>query len=258
MVNFPGSLDDTTSLPDPGTGNFTDNPSHATLHDLENAAIRAIEAKVGVSASTPVANRVFRGTGTGSSAWAQLALATDVTGTLPVANGGTGGTTAAAAAANLATEVGKLLFPVGSIYISIISTNPGTSLGFGTWVAYGAGQTMIGVGTSDQVFAAAATGGESNHTLTGAESGTSVHGHGVTDPQHTHTTTNNAFNNSDTPTTGTSNGLRLTSTANANLSITVANSSTGLTVNNSSAANASSAHNNLPPYIVTYFWKRTA
>lgn len=122
MVNFPGSLDDTTSLPDPGTGNFTDNPSHATLHDLENAAIRAIEAKVGVSASTPVANRVFRGTGTGSSAWAQLALATDVTGTLPVANGGTGIT---ALGTGIATFLGT---PTSANLLAAVTNETGTGL----------------------------------------------------------------------------------------------------------------------------------
>lgn len=93
-TNFPTSLDNNSSLPNPGSGNFTNNPSHSGQHSNENDAIKAIEAKIGIGASTPINNRVFRGTGTGMSAWGQLNLTTDVTGVLPATNGGTGATTA--------------------------------------------------------------------------------------------------------------------------------------------------------------------
>lgn len=89
-TNFPGSADDNTTLPNPGAGSFTNNPSHASIHDNANDAIKAIEAKVGTGASTPSAGKVFRGTSAGVSSWGALDLTTDVTGTLPVANGGTG------------------------------------------------------------------------------------------------------------------------------------------------------------------------
>jgi len=54
-------------------------------------------------------------------------------------------------AATLATTVGNLLFPIGSIYTATVSTNPNTLLGFGTWSAYGAGRVMIGAGTGTKV-----------------------------------------------------------------------------------------------------------
>lgn len=92
-TNFPTSLDTTSSLPNPGSGDITTAPSHASQHDVENDALRAIEAKVGIGASTPTANKVLRATGTGTTAYAQVGLTTDVTGTLPVTNGGTGITT---------------------------------------------------------------------------------------------------------------------------------------------------------------------
>ena len=92
-TNFPGSADDGTTLPNPGANAPTNNPSLSAGQTNQNDAIKAIEAKIGTGASTPVTGRVFRGTGTGTSAWAQLVLTTDVTGTLPVANGGTGVTT---------------------------------------------------------------------------------------------------------------------------------------------------------------------
>ena len=75
--------------------------------------------------------------------------------------------------------VGSVLsaYPVGSIYISTVSTNPGTIFG-GTWQAYGTGKTLVGVDTSDTDFSTVQkTGGSKtvsytpagtvgNHTLT--------------------------------------------------------------------------------------------
>ena len=41
------------------------------------------------------------------------------------------------------------VYPIGSIYINASnSTNPGTLLGFGTWVAFGQGRVLIGSGGS--------------------------------------------------------------------------------------------------------------
>lgn len=243
MANFPGSLPSIPTSSAAQTLAAAGGIGHTALHGLINGEILAIATKMGTGSSTPAAGKVLRGTGVGTSGWGAVDLATDITGSLPVANAGL----------VLAT-----IYPIGCIYTETTGVNPATTFGFGSWSAFGAGRVLVGNGTSDQVFNAGDTGGESNHTLTGAESGTSVHGHNVTDPTHIHTTTNNAFNNSDTPTTGASNGLRLNATGNANLAVTVAAASTGLTVNNSSAANASNAHNNLQPYVVVYFWKRTA
>ena len=37
------------------------------------------------------------------------------------------------------------IYPVGSIYFNMVNTtNPGTLLGFGTWVAYATGQVLVG------------------------------------------------------------------------------------------------------------------
>lgn len=49
--------------------------------------------------------------------------------------------------------IGAALYPVGSIYTqAAVSTNPATLLGFGTWVAFGAGRVMVGVSASDSEF----------------------------------------------------------------------------------------------------------
>lgn len=86
-VNFPASLDSGTTLPNPTTGSFLNSPSHAGLHDNENAAIIATQTKLGIGSSTPVANTFLFGTGTGASTWqtltsaAILAAVSDETGT---------------------------------------------------------------------------------------------------------------------------------------------------------------------------------
>lgn len=59
------------------------------------------------------------------------------------------------------------IYPVGSIYINAaVSTNPATLLGFGTWVAFGAGKMIIGLDSTDTDFDSLTdTGGAKTHTL---------------------------------------------------------------------------------------------
>lgn len=86
-TKFPTAVDDGTSLPDPSAGNNTNSPSHASLHDNTNGAIKAIETKLGTGSSTPAANTILFGTGSGTSAFQTLTSAqllatiTDETGT---------------------------------------------------------------------------------------------------------------------------------------------------------------------------------
>lgn len=87
-----------------------------------------------------------------------IALASAVSGTLPLANGGTGQTTLAGLL--------NLVYPVGSVYINqAVSTNPGTLLGFGTWVAI-TDRVIIGVGAT--FTPAGATGGATTVTISQA------------------------------------------------------------------------------------------
>ena len=47
----------------------------------------------------------------------------------------------------------EALHPVGSIYINATnSTNPGTLLGFGTWVEFGSGKVLVSQDTGDSIF----------------------------------------------------------------------------------------------------------
>ena len=82
-TNFPTSADDATtvggdSLPAAGTAlsdSTAGHPSHSDLHENVGDAVQAVEAKVGTGASTPAANSVLTGTGSGTSGWATVATA---------------------------------------------------------------------------------------------------------------------------------------------------------------------------------------
>ena len=71
------------------------------------------------------------------------------------------------------------IYPIGSIYTNATdSTNPGTLLGFGTWVSFGAGKVPVGIDSGDTDFdTAEETGGVKEVTLTAAQSGLPSHSH---------------------------------------------------------------------------------
>jgi hypothetical protein len=123
--------------------------------------------------------------------------------------------------------VSSQAFPVGSIFISVDSTNPATTLGYGTWTAFGAGRTLVGFDSGQTEFdTVEETGGAKTHQLSINEL-----------PSHSHAGNLNS---------GSSSSFSWSSVA-GNSALT----STGATGNDQ-------PHNNLQPYIVTYFFKRTA
>lgn len=90
MAIFPGAV---SSFAGFTSGHTTLVDNHAAQHNSEQAEIVAVQTKVGTGSSTSSNNTVLRGNGSGTSTWAQVGLTTDVTGALPIANGGTGQTT---------------------------------------------------------------------------------------------------------------------------------------------------------------------
>jgi len=118
---------------------------------------------------------------------------------------------------------------IGGIYTSVDSVNPGTSLGYGTWTAFGTGRTLVGIDTGDTDFdVVEETGGVKTHTLTTAEI-----------PSHTHPTLTGQ---------STDGAAVIGSSAGGSNIYTLATSATG----------GGTAHTNVQPYIVVYMWKRTA
>lgn len=78
---YPGALDDNTTLPNPSALNPTNNPSLSAMSSNEHDAIKAIEAKLGTSASTPTANNLLVGTGVGTSTWSKASPTGTIVGT---------------------------------------------------------------------------------------------------------------------------------------------------------------------------------
>jgi hypothetical protein len=143
----------------------------------------------------------------------------------------------------------QALHPVGSIYTSTSATNPNTSFGFGTWVAFGAGRVLIGDGGG---YAAGAIGGNANSVLI-SHAHTASSSSSVSDPSHVHSFT------AVQDITGTrypGGGVGLGTTSNTAAAVTGISVSTSTTVN--SAGSGSGTNENLQPYIVVYMWNRTA
>lgn len=90
MASFPSSIDSFAGFTSTHT---LQADNHAAQHNLEQGAIVAVETKVGTGNSTPTNNTVLRGNGTGTTTYDQVHLATDVSGILGTANGGTGSST---------------------------------------------------------------------------------------------------------------------------------------------------------------------
>jgi len=132
---------------------------------------------------------------------------------------------------DLLAGVINAVYPIGSIYISTVATNPGTLLGVGTWVASGVGSVLVGVGTSDETYTLDDTGGASTET---------AHLHGVS---ITSAGTGNIGANQD--------GAPAIPWPSAIAPHT--HNVVGNTANNSP-----STGDNMPPYLTVQIWERTA
>lgn len=123
------------------------------------------------------------------------------------------------------TDMLKLVYPVGAVYISTTSTSPATLFGFGTWARI-QDRFLLSAGST---YSAGATGGEAEHTLTVNEM-----------PKHSHTAKGWAA-------VIDGSGSYITLGAEG-ASATYSTRETG----------DGQAHNNMPPYFTVYMWQRTA
>ena len=140
------------------------------------------------------------------------------------------------------------IYPVGSIYMSMSSTNPSNLFG-GTWERIGVGRTLVSAGggtdavvdentytgrgtnsTTTTAFPVGETGGELSHALTVTE--LPKHRHSVSVPASTSTKY------------GTNSGGKSPKAASTSYN-------TGYT-------GGDGAHNNMSTYLAVYMWKRTA
>jgi hypothetical protein len=144
-------------------------------------------------------------------------------------------------------------YPVGAIFLSTVSTNPSTLLGFGTWVAYGTGRMLI---SQDVTYPAGTTGGSATTTLITANL-----------PSHSHSATTTSTDSGHTHGSAIGSGFisnggpeslaggpnlpfgRPSATASGNASIT-----STTTIGNTGSGTAVTT---ISPYIAVYMWNRT-
>ena len=120
----------------------------------------------------------------------------------------------------------NLVYPVGSIYMSVNNVSPQSFLG-GTWVRI-QDRFLLAAGSS---YAAGATGGEASHTLTVSEMPSHSHNYGT--------------------------WRNCSKVSGANNKMVEASTDVLDNVPGTMAAGGGAAHNNMPPYLAVYMWKRT-
>ena len=140
-----------------------------------------------------------------------------------------------------------LVYPVGSIYMSVNATNPSTLFG-GTWEQI-QGRFLLGMSSS---YPAGSQGGEEEHTLTSNE--IPEHSHYVDQPGNTYRVLPSGLATEDPnglyTTELTSPGSRYLKPSYAWLNY--------LTASYLVDTPNGQPHNNMPPYLSVYMWKRTA
>lgn len=157
---------------------------------------------------------------------------------------------------------GGAQLPVGFVVMTTSPTNPGTSLGYGTWVATCVGRVPVGIDVGQVEFdTVGKTGGAKTHVLTTAEMPAHTHvqdAHNHTQNPHSHVI------RSQTATTGSATSYEhgALDTSSAEAEATETTDLATATCQGATAVNQNTggggAHNNLPPYRVYYFWERTA
>ena len=157
---------------------------------------------------------------------------------------------------------GGQAFPVGSVFIGVVSTNPATLLGYGTWSSIAAGRVLVGLDSGDTDFDTVEEAGgakTSSHTHTYTEVVSHTHAVTITDPGHAHTQTTSATDGATTRADSSSGGTVYNNVANINSNTTGITATTanpaGSVATGTTAATAPSV---VQPYFVVYMWKRTA
>ena len=155
------------------------------------------------------------------------------------------------------------VYPVGSIYMSVNNVSPQTFLG-GTWTSIN-GRFLLGAGANtantDNTYGSLAAnqinrsvneqGGEVKHTLTITEMPS--HNHTIDHTHDTAKTVNNSIMALSYGSSNSYNGIGGKSFKTDTRDVVVPKYS-----GNSGSTGSGVAHNNMPPYLVVYMWKRTA
>ena len=128
-------------------------------------------------------------------------------------------------------NIAQAAYPVGSVFIAVVSTNPSSLLGFGTWAAFGTGRMLIGIDSSDSDFnAVEETGGAKTHTIA------------QTNLPDVNLNTTKSFKTEE----GADNRGSSSGSGGAYETAVIPLGGDGTAINH------------MPPFIAVYMWKRTA
>lgn len=144
-------------------------------------------------------------------------------------------------------EIFDLIYPVGSIYMSVNSLSPDNLFG-GTWEQI-QGRFLLGASSS---YAAGTTGGAATHTLTENQlpviDGTIAVP--VVDHHYQNGVTGHAY--------GANSGNAIWTATSSKPGNTGTKVTSGAQYGYGYKFGGGKAHNNMPPYLSVYVWKRTA
>jgi len=280
-MSFPTSLDD-LDADNPSAGDNLGTGPHRTLHGDERTAIDALESKVGIDSSAVTTSHDYKLSGVlttdkavskaGTEILTNKQLTTPIIPSIYQDDGKTKLMTLPDTASDeivtktatqtltkktlstdsvidanvTVTEVLKKVYPVGSIYMNYLSTDPATLLGFGTWVAIAQAEALVGFKSADTPFGTVGSIGAAGvKTIALSVANLAIHTH--TQNSHTHTVYG----------TVTKNGVTSDiSQLSANSGAADATSAPTTAINQSTGSGT--AHNNIQPSFVVYIWRRTA
>ncbi|MBN1340727.1 MAG: hypothetical protein JXA03_15465 [Bacteroidales bacterium] len=161
-------------------------------------------------------------------------------------------------------------FPVGSVFTTVVNTNPGTLLGYGSWEQFGAGKVLAGYDETDPAFdealkeggakTVAAQGSNSQPVFTGEAMGTHQHSAvSAGTPAGALSTATGipvSAGRELTQAASPTHGHQFTGSAMATHQHSAESAGTP-TGSVSAPAFTGSATSVVQPYVVVYFWKRT-
>ena len=148
----------------------------------------------------------------------------------------------------LVNSIKSAMYPVGSVYITYNNVNPGTFLG-GTWERFGQGRTLVGEGTGNDgstsmSFTANNTGGKYNHN----------HIYGIKLNEYYSATSNLGVRKPD----GSWQGGIKDGTGHAYFNNCSQAANKELNTDTYKIESNTSNSGTIQPYIVVFFWRRTA
>ena len=146
-------------------------------------------------------------------------------------------------------------YPVGAIFMSMTSTNPNTLFGFGTWEQI-KDRFLLAAGNT---YSSGSTGGSATHTLTINELPAHTHVQlGTSGAEANTSPVRQVFQNDGNVVVYGSDGTAVWATMKMSNASKVYRTTTINVDGVTGSTGGGAAHNNMPPYLAVYVWKRTA